>query len=305
MLKKFTMLGILALSLMVQPFAAQTHAAQNDQEALAKQLSMLESGIVPTTAAETVHTWARAVTERNGALQYALLSENAKQSVKASFSQFGWVTGASSPWAETFQITSLPDRSEQGDLMYQVDFDVYTSDKSGKDRAIVTVSPKGKKWFVEAVAPADENVIGIWNTPESINEPNVEKTMKQMKAYTTAMGYSLSLPADVTGKIVLEQGTCSNEEGNPPCAHFLYQDKAGKKEPLLTVIRLSKEQEKREYYQEHPFLQKIGEGKNGSYYWMTPSEHPYAGNEYSEAGLEWSLLVEMLIERVNKASSLS
>lgn len=75
---------------------------------------MLESAIVPTSSQETVQLWAKAVKNRNGALQYALFTENTKQGSKASFTHFHWVTGASSPWVETFQITHLPENSEDG-----------------------------------------------------------------------------------------------------------------------------------------------------------------------------------------------
>lgn len=166
----------------------------------------------------------------------------------------------------------------------------------------MTVVKVGEQWYIQAIAHASDQAIGIWNTPESINEHNVENSLTTMQTYASKIGYSVPLPAEVMNKVKIEQATCTNEEGNPPCIHFFYQDSDGKQALLLTIIRLSKGQEELDYYQSHPFLHKLGDGKSGSFFWMAPSEHPYAGNEDSLQGQEWGLLLEVLKERIARSS---
>lgn len=274
----------------------QTASATSLQE----QLRMLEASIVPQTAEETVQLWAKAVQMRSGALQYALFTEQAKLGAKQSFESFHWVTGASSPWVEGYRIVSGPETAKD---KYEVEFELMTSTgKYGTDRAVVGVAKVGNQWFIQSVAPASEKSVGIWNTPESINEPAIEKNFITMKAYDSTIGYRILLPQTVMDKIKIEQSTCKNEEGNPPCVHFSYKDTVAKTEvPLGTVIRLSKEQEKLPYYQEHPFIKKIGENKQGIFYAMYPSEHPYAGKEESAEGKEWLKVLEALQSRIGKS----
>lgn len=293
--------------------AAVEKPAEAAQSTLAEQLKMLESGIVPTSPYETVQTWAKAVKMRNGALQYALFTEQARLGLKTPMESFHWVTGTSSPWVEGFTVTSITeDKADSGQaqaqaqtktLKFQVDFDLVTSTgKFGTDRAIIGVTQKGDQWFIESVAPASEKSVGIWNTPESLNDQNIEKTFETMKAYDSTLGYRILLPEKAMSKLKIEQSTCANEEGNPPCLNFFYKDPAAKKDVLLaTVVRLSKEQEKLPYYQEHPFLTKLGKNKAGAFYSLYPSEHQYAGAEDSEQGREWMQLLELLQQRIGKS----
>ena len=136
------------------------------------RLNLLESGIIPVNPDETVNLWAKAVQMRNGALQYALFTDNVKAGTRKSFEEFHWVTGVSSPWVESFKVTkkeNLPDKS----IQYFVEFNMATSTGSaGKDYATVTVVEKDGQWLVNSIAPTKENTYGIWNTPKSIKEVN-------------------------------------------------------------------------------------------------------------------------------------
>ncbi|MED1725585.1 hypothetical protein ACWKW1_10055 [Brevibacillus parabrevis] len=317
MLKKIIVLGS-ALAIGVTAYSVVTIVQQPSsaaavekpavvQSSVSEQLKMLESGIIPTSAYDTAQTWAKAVKLRNGALQYALLTEQARSGLKAPLENAHWVTGASSPWVEGFTVASITDDSagsgQNQKLKYQVDFDLVTSTgKFGTDRAILVVSQQGDQWFVESVAPASDKSVGIWNTPESLNDQNIEKTFEAMKAYDSKLGYRILLPEKVMSKLKIVEATLPNEEGNPSSVQFYYKDTAAKKDvPLATVVRLTKEQAKLPYYQEHPFLTKIGENKEGVFYSLYPSEHQYAGNEESEQGREWMQLLEMLQARIGKS----
>ncbi|MCM3080562.1 hypothetical protein [Brevibacillus invocatus] len=275
-----------------------------EEAVLLERLQMLENAIVPTTAEATVDMWAKAVQERNGALQYALLTENAKLGSKRSFESFHWVTGASSPWVENYTITSLPANEEQPqEQRFQVEFELVTSTgKTGKDQAFVGVVKQGQKWLIQSFGPVSEKAVGIWNTPESINEQSIENNFEDMKKVESNLGYTIQLPQNVLQKIKIEESSCKNEEGNPPCLNFFYKDMVTKQDVILaSVIRLSKEQEKSDYYAGHPFLKKIGENHQGAFYSIIPSEHQYAGKEESVQGKEWSQLMEMLQVRMSKS----
>ncbi|MED4755032.1 hypothetical protein [Brevibacillus choshinensis] len=309
MLKKY-FLYLLAIGLVTcsftplsgQPTAALAVEKQStSQTSQAEQLKLLESAIVPTTAQDTVELWAKAVQMRNGALQYALFTQNAKLGVKAPLESFHWVTGASSPWVEQYRIERLQVENEQPhEQVFQVEFDLVTSKGTyGTDQAKVTVVQQGHQWFIQGLGPVSEKSVGIWNTPESINEKSIEDSFTLMKTYDSPMGYRIQLPEKAMSQLKLESAACTNEEGNPPCLHLYFKDTTAKKDVMLaTVIRLSKEQEKLPYYLEHPFIKKLGENKLGTYYSLFPSEHQYAGEEESEQGKAWSALLELLQTRM-------
>ncbi|MFS0575706.1 hypothetical protein AB1K83_08730 [Sporosarcina sp. 179-K 3D1 HS] len=309
MLKKTTLLGtVLALGITgaslsypvhaQQPTAPLGIAAQQEKTTLEERLLRLEEGIIPKNPDETVSLWAKAVKERNGALQYALFDKVAKSSAAATFEQYHWVTGASSPWVETYQVIQRREHEDKS-LEYVVEFDVYTSSgKTGKDQARLSLSKQGDKWVITGLGPAYEESLGIWNTPESINETAFDKNSEQMKTYKSQLGYELHLPKNVMGKLKMKETVCENEEGSPSCTNFYYQDAKTKKQHLLmSMIRLTKEQETSDYYQDHPFLKWLGKDEKGSFYQIFPSEHPYGDEMNSPQGTEWSHLVEVLKER--------
>jgi hypothetical protein len=278
------------------PAFAQEEAKQNQLE---EQLRMLEQAIVPTTPEETIQTWAKSVQLRNGALQYALGTQGLKEGLKTSLEQFHWVTGASSPWVETYKVVNKEEKRDES-IEYVVEFDLVTSSgKAGKDQAVLSLIKHGDQWLIRGISPASEKAIGIWNTPESINELHIEKNFEEMNTYQSKLGYSISFSQDMMDKMVIQDATCENEEGNPPCTFFYYKNTSAKKDVLLlSLIRLTKEQEKSSYYQDHPFLKKVGTSEKGSFYLTESSELPYAEVPDSEQGKEWSYLLEALEERI-------
>ena len=71
-----------------------------------ERLNMLELSLVSETPKEIINRFAQAVKTRNGALQYALFSSDARVGLTAEFEHSHWVTGVSSPWVETYKIVS-------------------------------------------------------------------------------------------------------------------------------------------------------------------------------------------------------
>jgi hypothetical protein len=302
-------LGISTASLAGTPQPAEKAAAQVtaiEQNSIQKsireeRLEMLERSIVPKTPNATIALFAEAVKSRNGALQYALFSGESRVGLTKSMENSHWVTGVSSPWVETYKILSQKELIKHKRMEFIVEFDLATSTgKAGKDAARVTVEKIDDRWYITSLGPYNNNSIGIWNTHESVKEQNLEQNLKKMVTYNSSLGYKIQLPKDIMEKIVIKDATCKNEKGNPPCTFFYYKDKEQKKDILLlALIRLTKEQEKSKYYQEHPFLTKVGANNKGSFYYSVPSEHPYGEKDNTAKGKEWSYLVNVLKGRIH------
>lgn len=64
---------------------------------LAHQVSQFESALEATTPEEAVNTWIKGIQNRNGSLQYAVLSPTLRKQTLKDFNTNYWVTGGSSP----------------------------------------------------------------------------------------------------------------------------------------------------------------------------------------------------------------
>lgn len=312
MLKKMSMLiAILVLGISTVAFAGSLNGTKNstvtetssvqevEKSSLEEQLEMLEMGIVPTHPDETVEIWAKAVKQRNGALQYALMTKEAKASVKNAFEKFHWVTGVSSPWVESFKVINKKEQKDKT-FIYEVEFRLATSTGyAGKDYATLMVGKNGDQWFIEKIKATSDNAVGIWKTPEEVNGVNIDNNLNNIKDFESKLGYKIQLPQDQTGNLVMKDSTCENEEGNPACTHFYYKDNKENKDILLmTVLLLTEKQSQSSYYQEHPFIKHVAENQKGIYYYLIPSEFPYAKSPDSKEAKEAAALLELLKEHV-------
>lgn len=157
----------------IQGIDAQENVEKSPME---ERIEMLELSIVGRSPEETVNRFAEAVKSRNGAMQYALFSNEARVGLTQSMENSHWVTGVSSPWVETYQIISQKE-VQPNEIEFIIEFDLYTSTGfAGKDSARLTVKKMKEHWYITSLGPATGNCIGIWNTHESIKEINVEET---------------------------------------------------------------------------------------------------------------------------------
>lgn len=99
--------------------------------------------VSPNTAEETAKEYAQAVQKRNGAVQYALMSETLRAKNKAAFEELNWVTGVSSPWISDYEIK----KTNEG--KYDILFHWATSaGKAGDSTTQLTVSKiKGTEYW--------------------------------------------------------------------------------------------------------------------------------------------------------------
>ncbi|MEF3306077.1 stalk domain-containing protein [Paenibacillus sp. GYB003] len=97
-----------------------------ESESLQRQIRLLQSALAAKTPEAAVDTWAKAVQTRNGALQYAMLSERQRELQRESLEADGWVTGTSSPWLERYRISKAESNGD-GSKTFRVQFDYRSS----------------------------------------------------------------------------------------------------------------------------------------------------------------------------------
>ncbi len=133
---------------------------------LQQQVKLLQEALAPTTPKEAMEKWAQGVKERNGALQYAVLSPELKEQSFSDYESFGWVTGTSSPWVEHYEITKETKVGENA-WEYEVRFELATSTGPAgssvnnvivkqyePDAALPSLHPN-QKWYVSRVFDED------------------------------------------------------------------------------------------------------------------------------------------------------
>ncbi len=128
--------GILTAKVIVTdpPTSSERSQSQPSQEQqlfiLEQQVARLEEAIAPQSPLAAVKIWAEGMKSRNGALQFAVLSDELRQKLKANFvtSTATWVTGASSPWFTGYRITRQTKRGNGWE--FEVQYPMQTSSGS-------------------------------------------------------------------------------------------------------------------------------------------------------------------------------
>ena len=143
---------------------------QIQKSSLQERLELLELSVIPTTPEEAVQTFGKAVKLRNGALQFAILSDQEKAKGKKKFEESHWVTGVSSPWVKTYEILCEKELKAGTKMEYVVAFDLYTSTgKAGTDQVRLIVEKMNDQWLITKVEAASKDSIGIWKLYEDIS----------------------------------------------------------------------------------------------------------------------------------------
>ncbi|MGB9867404.1 MAG: copper amine oxidase N-terminal domain-containing protein [Bacillota bacterium] len=82
-----------------------TVAVQTPAWGAERRVAMLEAALVGEDPVWVANAWADAVKNRNGAVQFALLSPELREKYRPAFEQLGWVTWVSGPWVESYQVS--------------------------------------------------------------------------------------------------------------------------------------------------------------------------------------------------------
>lgn len=99
------------------------------QQDIEKRLNLLEFAMISQSPEEVANTWAKGVMSRNGALQYAVLCDDLQSKYKLDFEAWDWWTGASSPWIDSYQI-STGEQQADGTWKFTIKFHYTDSTKT-------------------------------------------------------------------------------------------------------------------------------------------------------------------------------
>jgi hypothetical protein len=145
---------------------ASKAASANDKCAMANAKAELFQRAIDEFGALTPDDaallWGKGVKERNGALQYAVMSDELKKLYKEHLDQNypAWVTGFSSPWVEKVEIIESK-RISKGEYEVVMQFSLATSAGSeGKHLAKLSLYNEGQFWVINNVA-ADEIILDL------------------------------------------------------------------------------------------------------------------------------------------------
>lgn len=98
-------LGLLITGLLVSAHLNAAPAGVDPQvQLLNEQITLLQNMYAPTSVKALVNTYAAAVQQRNGAVQYSLLCANLQSERLAAFQANNWATGTSSPSVSSYVI---------------------------------------------------------------------------------------------------------------------------------------------------------------------------------------------------------
>ncbi|WML33707.1 hypothetical protein [Clostridium sp. OS1-26] len=100
---------------------------------------------------DAVDIWAKGVKIRNGALQYAVLSKSLKAKMEDSLNNTSWITGASSPWIESYKVTEY---KKINYITYKavINFHLMTAKlDAGYVSAELTIEKSGKHWVISKI----------------------------------------------------------------------------------------------------------------------------------------------------------
>lgn len=116
------------------------------------RVSLLEKALSPGSREEAVVKWAEGVKTRNGALEFAVMSPELRQEKLDYFKSCGWVTGTSSPWIESYEISEQPEAMD-GIWQYKVEFALKTSTgDAGFTVAEILIKQYEDVWLVDQVS---------------------------------------------------------------------------------------------------------------------------------------------------------
>ncbi|RXT00625.1 hypothetical protein [Ammoniphilus sp. CFH 90114] len=263
--------ALLFASLQGVAMASSFEGVQPDQV----RMELLEKAVTPTAPREVIQTWSHALQQRNGAVQYALLSKELRDPYLLEMEQLNWVTGVSSPWIQDFSIKEQKKISDQKSE-FLISFEVTDSTQvRNTERARITLELRENKWVITRIELDKDTSISA-RTPY-LTSPYVYEEMD----------FRLPLPSDWKGKLRMEK----SQDGAR--TDFLYtpQDPA-KVTGLMSIERMSV-QDWVDWGQETGMHTYLGE-KNGKVYTLVKaSENPFASNP---SQLEYAEFQEMLIK---------
>jgi hypothetical protein len=265
--------------------APKTFVLNDTDETLERmkvQINLLEQAMAPVSANEAVTKWAKALSDRNGAYQYALFTEAYKSTTKPYFESEGWVTGGSSAWVNHFKIKKEK-KINNSTYTYEIEFNLESSTGYyGKETATLTVKQIKNNWYINKVSLKSNSTL-IFRTPYENQIP--------METYETTE-YSFSIPVSWA-----ERYTVTENDGSL-VFKYVPKNKSISQRTLFSIDKIQKEVWEKDGYSEGLY-RKLGE-KDGYVFAMLPaSENQYADRpnsveykEFHEMSLQFRIIQE-------------
>lgn len=146
--------------------------ANNPNQNLERQLRSLENALLPQNAAEAAQLWIRGVQNRNGAMQFAVMSPELRSKTRSTFDENYWVTGGSSPhMAEVDKLTNKA--IDKSTVEVSFDYPLKASNWSGSGKAVLTVKQMNNEqgfegWLITRIQLQDPEDTGIMIGAEAL-----------------------------------------------------------------------------------------------------------------------------------------
>lgn len=170
---------------------SEKHAVEivTSQSSEENRLALLEHALAPKDPLTAVTRWADGVKERNGALQYAVLSPALRKAYGSDFESLHWVTGTSSPWVKEYQIAEKG-KLDSNTYLYEVSFTWTDSTGStSTENEQLTVKNFDGIWLISAIGKTDVRgtITQIeWNHEHKITSILVEGQKEKDTTYDKA-----------------------------------------------------------------------------------------------------------------------
>lgn len=117
------------------------------------RIKLLEQALAPKAPLDAINDWAEAVKMRNGAWQFALMTEELKETRRDEFEMLNWVTGTSSPWIEKYQITEV-NSTENHTYTVLFTYTDSTNSKGTYERRVI-INQSENTWLISAIEDVD------------------------------------------------------------------------------------------------------------------------------------------------------
>lgn len=108
----------------------------------------------PNSGTKAAELWAKGVMNRNGVLQYAVMDSKLQEEFRNYLlkdENISWVTGTSSPWVTSYEISAPKDVSSKVKI-FDVKFNLATSNGPEKSmKNTITVMDHEGKWLISSI----------------------------------------------------------------------------------------------------------------------------------------------------------
>lgn len=225
-----------------------------------RQVELLQQALVAPTPAAAADSWAKGVKERNGALQYTMLSKSLKSSTKKTFENLNWITGQSSPWMASY---SLSGGKELGASKWSYEVSaVYTDSTKASylQHWELQVMKEGEGWKIGKITVLSGSMGDVPGEAKMIHTSN-------------AMGYSMELPASWQGKYKVRE--------NASLSELQFVSRTGMKASIISIYAVPSKKWKQD---SHGQLRKLAENNGKVYYGVLPLDNPFSGEEVEQYG---------------------